>query len=97
MVMSDPEECNEKGCGRVPHSRGLCATHYHAWYRNRDLPGTPVPPKQRRKDAKLTDEAVREIRARYKPGMGAKLAREFGVTTKTIHDIINRVTWKHVK
>lgn len=48
--------------------------------------------------AKLNDTAVREIRARYAlGGIGApRLAREYGVSTKTVQYVLIRKTWKHV-
>jgi hypothetical protein len=47
--------------------------------------------------AKLTADAVREIRARAASGeLGKALSREFGVDPSTVYDIINRKKWKHV-
>lgn len=60
-----------------------------------------VPRKQTGTDnhmAKLTDEVVRDIRARYASG-GASLstlAREYGCSPNTISRAIHRVSWKHV-
>lgn len=51
--------------------------------------------------AKLTEDDVRQIRAKAAagegtPGIQMQLANEFGVSTKTIALIIKRVTWKNV-
>src|SRR6266576_4719205 len=44
---------------------------------------------------KLTEAQVREIRARHDPKLrnGARLAREYGVDTSTVHYIISRKLW----
>lgn len=44
--------------------------------------------------AKLTWQKAEEIRAKYKPGMHGRLAREYGVHSGTINDVLKRVTWK---
>jgi NUMOD4 motif/HNH endonuclease len=47
--------------------------------------------------AKLTDEIVRECRARVAAGeTRVNLAREFGVNPGTIAAVVNRRTWRHV-
>lgn len=50
--------------------------------------------------AKLTDEAVREIRALYRPGVrgggSVSLARRFGVSKPVILGILKGRLWKHV-
>ena len=44
--------------------------------------------------AKLTEENIVEIRARYANGeRGANLAREFGVTRTNIGDVVHYRTW----
>ena len=46
---------------------------------------------------KLTDEIVRECRARVAAGeTRVDLAREFGVTATTIAKVVNGSTWRHV-
>lgn len=49
-------------------------------------------------DAKLTDELVREIRARYATGgvTQAQLGSEYGVSQHAICLVTRRKTWKHV-
>lgn len=48
--------------------------------------------------AKLTDEAVRDIRLRYAAGgvSQQKLANEYGVHQTKISYVISRKTWAHV-
>ena len=48
--------------------------------------------------AKLTEEQVKEIRAKYKfrEYSATRLGREYGVYDWTILCIVNRITWKHV-
>lgn len=45
---------------------------------------------------KLTEKQVKEIRERYIPGVitQTQLGKEFGVSQRAIHKIINRKTWK---
>lgn len=55
--------------------------------------------------AKLTDDAVREIRTRYQRGRGGlyhrgnalALAKEYGVNRSIISGIVLRKLWKHIK
>jgi HNH endonuclease len=48
-------------------------------------------------EAKLTDDAVREMRALHAAGMGYKsLARRYGISTETAHRAVKKRTWKHV-
>ena len=48
--------------------------------------------------AKLTDDLVREIRARYAVGdvMQKDLSAEYGVTKPTIRMVVRNLGWKHV-
>lgn len=52
----------------------------------------------RNHNAKLNEEKVREIRARYASGgvYMRELAAEFGVHSMTINCVVRRVTWRHV-
>lgn len=45
--------------------------------------------------AKLTDDAVRTIRASNKPML--QLARQFGVSASAIKRVIERITWVHIE
>lgn len=48
--------------------------------------------------AKLTDEAVREIRRRYFSGESQRpIARSFGIGQDVVSRIVNRRQWKHVE
>lgn len=55
---------------------------------------------ERRPNAKLTEDQVAEIRRRYIPYHpvhgGAAMAREFGVGSRTVNDIVRGRNWKHV-
>jgi hypothetical protein len=48
--------------------------------------------------AKLTEEIVPQIRLRFEKEDISKrqLAREYGIHEKTMRDLLNRRTWKHV-
>jgi len=48
--------------------------------------------------AKLTDDQVREIRAKYRPRVCGlrRLGREYGINGSTVWSILHRKTWKHV-
>ena len=51
----------------------------------------------RHRDAKLTPDAVREIRRRFALGMRqVDLAREFGVSSGTMSAVVHRKSWRHV-
>lgn len=49
--------------------------------------------------AKLTDDAIKKIRARYVQGgvTQQKLADEYGVNQTQISNIVHRKTWRHVE
>ena len=51
------------------------------------------------KNAKLTEDVVREIRRRYAQGGISQqaLADEYGVSQSKISDAIHRKTWAHVE
>lgn len=52
---------------------------------------------ERHGQAKLTEAAVREIRAAVAAGHGpTELARRFGVSRQRIRGIVKRIEWKHV-
>ena len=59
---------------------------------------TGPTPKPARANAKVTQEQVREIRARREAGESySKLSKEFGLTPTGIRNIALRNTWKHVE
>jgi hypothetical protein len=45
---------------------------------------------------KLSDEDVREIRNRYPGDNGPTLANEFDVSKRTIYNVVDRKTHKHI-
>ena len=47
-------------------------------------------------EAKLTDAAVLDIRARYRRGNGLALAAEYGVSPSLISLIVRRKAWTHI-
>lgn len=53
---------------------------------------------EKHSQAVLTEEAVRDIRARYKRHVvtGRMLANQYGVSTATVEDVLHRRTWRHV-
>lgn len=48
--------------------------------------------------SKLTEDNVREIRAKYETGGWTmdELAKRFGVTRSNVYQVVHRKTWKHV-
>lgn len=45
----------------------------------------------------LTEQQVREIRARHAQGMsGYALAKQYNVTKRTVSQIVRRETWRHI-
>lgn len=49
-------------------------------------------------NVKLTENAVRDIRAAYSSGtMPTELGRRYGVSDRQIHDIVKRRSWRHVE
>ena len=58
-----------------------------------------VPHGERHGSARLTEDAVRDIRRRFKPYKVTRdqLAREYGVSGTTIQSVVERRTWKHVE
>lgn len=82
--------CTVEGCGQPHQAKGLCVTHYHQARR----PPKPaaLPPR-----AKLTPEAVREIRDLHASGESlAALGRKFGVRDTAVSKIVKRQTWAHI-
>ena len=48
--------------------------------------------------AKIDSRSVKSIRRRWEAGeLSVDLAKEYGVASRTIRDVGNRITWKHVK
>lgn len=111
-VLTRPGECSQCGCApQTSDGRAGIHAHHHKGY---DHPldvewlcpkchfrHDPRASKEANGRAKLTQEQVAEIRARYRPGAtwrnpegGAKtLAREFGVHGATIQRIVRNQCW----
>ena len=68
-------------------------THGETWGH---LTGANKDPAARHYVAKLTENQALDILARYRPGLGAELAREFGVNRTTISTLVLGKTWKHL-
>lgn len=88
--------CDNPPCVRVDHLElGTKSDNSHDMYdrgRNRN-----AQPGSRNGMAVLNEADVVDIRARYgKRGSGAQLAREYGVSRKTISKIIHNQRWRHV-
>jgi len=87
--------CDDMMCLNVRHL--FLGTHKENMYdmvakgRERYLKGEELP------NTKLTAEKVREIRKQASEGVPRKeLARRYNVDVSTIHEVVNRKTWKHV-
>lgn len=67
----------------------------------KDAPG-PITPKKSRHEinktfAILTEDDIPKIRNKHLGGQKtSQIAREHGVAPRTIRDILNKITWKHV-
>ena len=46
--------------------------------------------------AKLTEDDVRAIRARYRHGLGGELMREYGISQASLWSIVNGRSWRSV-
>ncbi len=74
------------------HDPGWSQTHRFRLHPEEQRRGSAVG------TAKLTEDQVREMRKRYDAGgVGTPtLGREFGVSTTMAHNIVKRLSWKHV-
>lgn len=53
---------------------------------------------ERSKSAKLTEDGIRDIRARFASGVPARvLATEYGMSTSGLYSVISRKNWAHVQ
>lgn len=92
--------CDVRHCVRPEHL--FLGTHADntrdMMAKGRDLFGQPPGAKgEAQWKAKLTEKAVRDIRRRAAAGSRqADLAREYGVSTPTICDVVKRKSWAHV-
>lgn len=84
----------------------LCVNPSHLWLgtdfdnrRDMILKNRFKPPMgEKHGNAKLTVKAVLEIRHLYDNGLASQknLAKQYGVDTKAIYDVVHRYGWKHV-
>ena len=63
-----------------------------------DEPGLKPTPTKGQGKRKLTEDGVRDIRARAENGeKNSVIAKDYGVTQTCIYNIVKGKTWKHVK
>jgi hypothetical protein len=93
--------CDVPGCGRDRIAKGLCHKHY--WRQRNGLPlegdlsPTAQPVGEDSHNAKLTADAVRELRRLHAEGATLRaLADKFGVSNVSVYNAVARITWKHV-
>lgn len=92
--------CDNKRCVNPAHLRaGTCKDNVHDAI-ERGLHS--VKPGELHRNAKLTDDNIREIRALHDDQRGSgtgfkSLAKKYGVHWTTIRQVIRGVTWGHVK
>lgn len=92
--MNAAHSCRNRHCFQPAHVRWATSKE-NAADKNRD--GTSIYG-TKHYSARLTEFNVQKIRQHYAAG-GAflrELATEYGVSKKTIWDIVHRVTWKHL-
>ena len=101
------KSCEECGCTPTPARNGNPNIHGHH-HRGYDHPldvqwlcpkchfkHDPRPKGEEQGRAKLTEEAVAEIRA-APPGQGAIFIKKFGINSSTVANVRNGRGWKHV-
>ena len=88
--------CHGKACCNPAHLR-WCTRYENIQDQIADGSLSPTPKQhgEANKASKLTDDAVREIRASKERGVD--LAKRFGVTQQTISNVRNRRGWTHVQ
>ena len=98
--------CDNRACVRPSHLwLGTNADNTaDKMAKGREARGAMMEPKNRARGvrhgrAKLSEAQVVEIRTRSAAGhrQNAAIAREFGVATTTVHSIVKRRRWAHVK
>ena len=88
--------------GSILHSCDvkLCVNPLHLWVGTHDQNMSDMTSKRRQVYgidkwcAVLTEEQVKEIRTRYRHGLGRRLATEFGISQQHLSDIVTGKKWK---
>ncbi len=109
LTIGDPPDnmfivttCGNQRCVRLSHLKKVTDDEREAILRNRlsewyDYDHN-APRGEKSKNAKLNETLVRLIRSRYIQGdTPAKIAPDYGVSTKCIYDVIQGKTWAHVQ
>jgi hypothetical protein len=88
--------CNVKACFNPAH---LYLASHTQNMRDAERDGLIIRPYgEKHSSARLTEGQVREIRRLASSGVSHRtLAKQFGVNTGTISNIVARQTWKHLK
>ncbi len=94
--------CDNRACVRASHlSEGSCADNMRDMAAKGRSGPRNHPERMRRGEgnssAKLTDATVRAIRAAYPSATLTQIATQFGVHYSTVHDVVQRKTWRHVE
>mgnify|MGYP000849670227 CR=1 FL=1 len=90
--------CDNRKCVNPDHLKiGTQSENLKDMY-NKNRQGDRVFPKGTNHHlTTLTEDQVKEIKQRAKPGLFRKLAREFNVSRTTIRNIFTGFTWSHVQ
>lgn len=84
--------CKVEGCGRVPHGRGLCHTHYEAARRNGEIPKRG--PTLRQRFDELWEEQVGPLDTPCHVWQRSRNYSGYGMCGA--HDRAHRVAWERV-
>ena len=79
-------------------AQGESWSHIPRPSRDRKKPPTGRFQTGERRNAKLTEDDVRDVRRRFKEGSTYReIADDYGVTRENIEMVVKRITWKHVE
>lgn len=93
--------------GKIPDDREICHTcdnrlcvnpkHMFLGTRKDNMQDAVNKGRISRHRAKVSDEAIRQIRYLNSQGIGVRLlAQQFGLAKSNVQNIVNRVTYKHI-